>query len=87
MVKKVLQIITEESENPDLRDRGFIYWRLLHINPEMARKIVLAERPTISDMSYNLDSNLLDKLIENLGCLSSIYQKAPESFVKKLRDI
>jgi vesicle coat complex subunit len=79
--------VTEESENPDLRDRGFIYWRLLHTDPEVARKIVLAERPTISNMSYNLDSNLLDKLIENIGSLSSIYYKAPEGFVKKLRDL
>ena len=38
-------------------------------------------------MSYTLDSNLLDKLIDNLGSLSSVYMKAPESFVKKLRDI
>jgi hypothetical protein len=59
----------------------------LNTNPEQARKIVLAERPTISDMSYTLDSVLLDKLIDNIGTLSSIYTKAPESFVKKLRDI
>jgi hypothetical protein len=31
--------------------------------------------------------HLLDKLIDNLGSLSSVYMKAPESFVKKLRDI
>lgn len=29
MVQKVLDMATEESDNPDLRDRGFIYWRLL----------------------------------------------------------
>jgi hypothetical protein len=42
-------MVTEECENPDLRDRGFIYWRLLHKDPEAAKQIVLAERPTISD--------------------------------------
>jgi hypothetical protein len=36
-VKKVLLLITEEAENPDLRDRGYIYWRLLHTDPEAAR--------------------------------------------------
>jgi len=30
-------MITEESENPDLRDRGFIYWRLLKTDPEAAK--------------------------------------------------
>lgn len=28
---------TKESENPDLRDRGFIYWRLLSADPEAAK--------------------------------------------------
>ena len=23
----------EESENPDIRDRAYIYWRILEINP------------------------------------------------------
>jgi hypothetical protein len=59
----------------------------LNTNPEQARLIVLAERPAISDLSYTIDSNLLDKLIDNIGTLSSIYQKAPESFVKRLRDV
>ncbi len=73
MVKKVLVLITEESENPDLRDRGYIYWRLLHTDPDAAKKIVLADRPAISDMSYTLDSNLIDKLIDNIGTLSSVF--------------
>lgn len=87
LVKKVLSLVTDESENPDLRDRGFIYWRLLNVDPEMARQVVLAERPQIHDMAFNMDSNLLDLLIENIGSLSSIYKKAPESFIKKLRDL
>jgi AP-1 complex subunit beta-1 len=74
--------VTEESENADLRDRGYFYWRLLHKDPEAARQIVLAERPVISDQSYTLDSGLLDKLIEEIGTLSSVYYKQPEAFVK-----
>jgi len=42
-------LATEEAENPDLRDRGYIYWRLLQTDPEAAKTIVLAERPQISD--------------------------------------
>lgn len=29
LVQKVLGLCTQESDDPDLRDRGFIYWRLL----------------------------------------------------------
>jgi vesicle coat complex subunit len=35
------------SDNPDLRDRGFVYWRLLATNPEAAKAVVLGEKPTI----------------------------------------
>ncbi|XP_026684184.1 AP-1 complex subunit beta-1-like, partial [Diaphorina citri] len=29
LVQQVLSLATQDSDNPDLRDRGFIYWRLL----------------------------------------------------------
>ena len=38
MVQQVLGLATQDSDNPDLRDRGFIYWRLLSIDPAAARK-------------------------------------------------
>lgn len=38
MVSKVLQCATEESTNHDLRDRGYIYWRLLATNPEATKR-------------------------------------------------
>jgi len=37
MITHVLQMATEESDNPDLRDRGFIYWRLLSTDPEATK--------------------------------------------------
>lgn len=81
----LLKYVTKESENPDLRDRGFIYWRLLSTNPEMAKMIVLSPRPLISDQSYTLETQFLENLIENIGHLSSVYLKKPEDFVKRLK--
>jgi len=37
LVPKVLKWSTEETDNPDLRDRGFIYWRLLSTDPVAAK--------------------------------------------------
>ena len=37
MVQRVLNLATEESDNPDLRDRGYVYWRLLSTNPDAAK--------------------------------------------------
>ncbi|KAL4461506.1 hypothetical protein ABPG74_016130 [Tetrahymena malaccensis] len=87
LVHKLLQQATNNCENPDIRDRGYIYWRLLGQSPELAKKIVYSERPEISDNTYVLETALLDKLIENIGTLSSVYYKPPEQFVKHLRDI
>lgn len=87
LIHNLLKLATNECENPDLRDRAFIYWRLLSTDPELTKKIVFSERPTISDSSYTIENELLDKLIENIGNLCSIYTKKPESFVKKLREV
>ena len=29
LVQRALSLATQDSDNPDLRDRGYIYWRLL----------------------------------------------------------
>uniref|UniRef100_A0A0G4IER7 AP complex subunit beta n=1 Tax=Chromera velia CCMP2878 TaxID=1169474 RepID=A0A0G4IER7_9ALVE len=83
MVTRVLKMSTEETDNPDLRDRGYIYWRLLSSNPEATKRVVLAPKPPISDESFSLDSQVLDRLIENLALLSSVYHKLPEAFATK----
>ena len=35
MVQRVLNMATEGTDNPDLRDRGFVYWRLLSHSPQV----------------------------------------------------
>jgi len=87
MVQKVLNLATQETDNPDLRDRGYVYWRLLSTDPEAAKAVVLGEKPLISDSTTRLDESLLDDLLNQLSTLSSIYHKPPESFVTKLKDI
>lgn len=59
----MLKLSTEESDDPDLRDRGFIYWRLLSTDPESTKKVVLSDKPIISDDSFSLDPEVLDKYV------------------------
>jgi AP-1 complex subunit beta-1 len=35
MIQLVLSNATQETDNPDLRDRAYIYWRLLSSDPEV----------------------------------------------------
>ena len=83
LMENVLSMATEHSDNPDLRDRGYVYWRLLSSNPNVAKAVVLAEKPVISDDTGRLEPELLDDLIENIATLASIYHKPPEAFVIK----
>jgi len=76
---------TKDSDNPDLREKGFVYWRLLSIDPNLASLIVLSEKPKISEDASNYESSFLDLLLNNLGTLATIYLKPPELFVKKTR--
>lgn len=39
LVQKVLQAATAENDNPDIRDRAYVYWRLLSSDPEVAKVI------------------------------------------------
>lgn len=78
LVHKVLKWATEEVDNPDLRDRGFMYWRMLAINPNVAGEIVLAEKPAITTDADRMDRGALDQLLLHTATLGSIYHKNPE---------
>ncbi|KJE92686.1 adaptor-like protein complex 1 beta 1 subunit [Capsaspora owczarzaki ATCC 30864] len=82
MVQKVLQMATQDSDNPDLRDRGYIYWRLLSSDPAAAKTVVLGEKPLISDETDMLEPGLLNELICHIGSLASVYHKPPSTFVE-----
>ena len=59
---------------------------MLSTNPELAKKVILSEKPTISEDSSTLEPQILDRLVNNIGMLGSVYFKTPEMFVKKIRD-
>lgn len=82
LVPKVLKWATEDVDNPDLRDRGFIYWRLLSTDPGAATDIVFAEKPPISTESEAMDPSVLDRLLLHTGTLSSLYGKEPQTFIR-----
>lgn len=79
---KVLKWATEEVDNPDCRDRGFMYWRLLSTDPAAARNIVLAEKPSISTETDRMDRQLLDQLLLHGATLSSIFHRQPQTFIR-----
>ncbi|BCS03342.1 putative AP-1 adaptor complex subunit beta [Aspergillus luchuensis] len=83
LVQKVLQAATAENDNPDVRDRAYVYWRLLSntSDPNATKNIVLSDKPPIVTTIHSLPPNLLDQLLSELSTLASVYHKPPEQFV------
>ena len=82
LVTAVLTMSTEESTNADVRDRGYMYWRLLSTDAKIARSVVLTDKPKIDPkLEETIDDDTLQKLLEELGMVSSVYHKPAEQFI------
>ncbi|KAJ2597055.1 beta-adaptin [Coemansia sp. RSA 1722] len=86
LVLKALQTATEKCSNPDVRDRAYIYWRLLSADPNAARSVVLTEKPPVELDNADLSPQLLEELLAELGCVSSVLQKPAKLFVYRLAE-
>lgn len=81
IIQNVLQTATSKSDNADIRDRAYIYWRLLSADTTVAKDIILSERPPIDSTIERLPPALLNELMHDLSTLASVYHKPPASFM------
>ncbi|CAO3647152.1 unnamed protein product [Cunninghamella blakesleeana] len=81
LVQRVLQTATNDCDNADIRDRAYVYWRLLSTDPQAAKAVVLSEKPPIIGEGNGLSPALLDDLLYHIGTLASVYHKPPETFI------
>ncbi|KAI0669015.1 Adaptor protein complex beta subunit [Trametes maxima] len=85
LVQKVLNTATKDCDSPDVRDRAYIYWRLLSTDPGAAKAVVLAIRPPITIPRTTVSAALLDELLGEIPLLASVYHKPAETFVGRGR--
>ena len=85
LVPKVLKWATEETDNPDLRDRGYMYWRLLSSDPATAKLVVMGEKPAITAESEKLDPATLEEMCLNVGTLATVYLKPVKQVFRSAR--
>ncbi|QLL33502.1 hypothetical protein HG536_0E04130 [Torulaspora globosa] len=80
---QMFKVCTEETNNPDLRGRAFMYWNLLSMSQspknhlmssDAIKKIVDGELPVI-ELNTKLDPLVLEELELNVGSIASIYLK------------
>lgn len=85
LVPKVLKWATEDTDNPDLRDRGYMYWRLLSSDMATAKAIVMGEKPAITAESEKLDPVTLEEMCLNVGTLATVYLKPVQQVFRSAR--
>ncbi|KAF7974417.1 hypothetical protein HWV62_38300 [Athelia sp. TMB] len=85
VVQRVLNTATKDCDSPDVRDRAYIYWRLLSTDPGAARAVVLADRPPISLPRTTVSPALLEELLGEISSLASVYHKPSETFIGRGR--
>ncbi|OWZ54857.1 clathrin binding protein [Cryptococcus neoformans 125.91] len=85
IVQKVLQAATKDCDSPDVRDRAYIYWRLLSSDPAAAKSVVLSVRPPISLPQTTVSPAILEELIGEIATLASVYHKPAATFIGKGR--
>nr|ODO02190.1 clathrin binding protein [Cryptococcus depauperatus CBS 7855] len=81
IVQKVLQAATKECDSPDVRDRAYIYWRLLSSDPAAAKAVVLSVRPPINLPQTTVPPAILEELINEISTLASVYHRPAATFI------
>jgi hypothetical protein len=85
-----LKWATEETDNPDLRDRGYMYWRLLSSDMQTqdsstAKRIIMGTKPSITAESEKLEAATLEEMCLNVGTLATIYLKPVSQVFRSAR--
>ncbi|RLV93839.1 AP-1 complex subunit beta-1 [Spathaspora sp. JA1] len=83
LLQQVLEKSTKECENADVRDKAYIYWRLLSSSSsvEVQKRVVLSKVPAIKTTISSFNPIILTTLMQELSTLSSVYHKPAKTFI------
>lgn len=83
LLQTALEKATQDCENADVRDKAYIYWRLLSSSTsvETQQKIILTKLPPIKTIISSFNPNVLNCLVKELSTLSSVYHKPAFTFI------
>lgn len=79
----LLSEATKESVLPDVRNRAFMYWRLLTLDSSGARDIVSVEKGEVDPSGSQFTDEVLMELIRNMGSVSGTLHIVPSRFATK----
>ena len=62
-----------------------MYWRMLSTDPELAKKVVMGQKPSITAESEKLDPVTLEEMCLNVGTLATVYLKPVQQVFRNAR--
>lgn len=84
MLRKVINMATNQIDNPDVRDRAFMYLALVSDCPDAAPDVVFPDQEQLPKLQIDLftvNPALVKKLVPQIGTLAVLYNKEPSEFV------
>jgi hypothetical protein len=90
ILRRVLNLATNQLDNPDVRDRAYMYLSLIQGAADHAAAILLpepADLPTLTVDLTPINPALIEKLVPEIGTLAVLYDKLPSEFVESTRFI
>ncbi|ANZ74736.1 BA75_01067T0 [Komagataella pastoris] len=82
VLQKVLEHATQKVDNSDVRDKAFIYWRLLSLEQEHIQKeVILTTLPKLDTIIPLFPTSVLNELVNEISMLSTVYEKPGRDFV------
>lgn len=82
----VLQEATKPGNSPDVKNRAFVYWRVLSLpDLSVAQDMLHFDKKTILHSGVNFDPSILAELIKNMGSVSGVLHVVPSDFVRRVR--
>ena len=84
IVQKILHQATDLVANPDVRDRGYFYMRLLTLDANMAMAVAFADASS-EEALEQVQQHVLDQLILQGASLVPLLQQNPPVMIPKVR--
>lgn len=82
MLGRLLQEAIQECTHPDVRDRALLYYRLLQVSPEEARRVICAPKEVVEEFQEEMDADLKDRVFEEFNSLSTVYKQPASKFIQ-----
>ena len=84
IVQKILHQATDLVANPDVRDRGYFYMRLLTLDANIAMAVAFADASS-EEALEQIQQHVLDQLILHGASLVPLLQQNPPVMIPKVR--